>query len=154
MEEIEETRAGVPIAMPISAVVLLILGFVAMPIISNNATEEQLARNVILSAIPFILIFASIVVAFMSIVWYVASRLNDNISEQRYRPIEMVLIGGILLGVILIFQPWIFQLFRVGFFLLLASTIGFILWSHVRPKAKTEEVSDAGEGESGLRIGG
>ena len=65
-------------------------------------------------------------------------RLSDNIAENIYRPIEYVLIGGIVLGVLLMFQPWVFQLFRVGFFMLLLATIGYILWSHVRPGAATE----------------
>jgi mannose/fructose/N-acetylgalactosamine-specific phosphotransferase system component IIC len=153
MENSEETRSGVPRGLPIAAVILLILGFIAMPVINNNATDEQLAKNVILSAIPFILIFASIILAFMTVVWYVSSRLNDNISEKSYRPVEILLIGGILLGVVFIFQPWVFELFRVGFFLLLASTIGFILWSHVRPKPADLDLAQPVEGESGSGSG-
>ena len=134
MEAVEEKKSGVPRGLPIAAVILLILGLIAMPLINNNVSEEQLATNVIISAIPFILIFASILVAFMSLVWFTSSRLSDNISEKIYRPIEYALIGGILLGIFFMFQPWVFQLFRIGFFLLLGSTIGYILWSHVRPK--------------------
>jgi uncharacterized membrane protein len=140
MESAEKKkRSGVPIGMPIAAVVLLVLGLVARPLILNNVSEQQLARNVLLSAIPFILIFAAIVVAFMSVVWFAASRLNENVSQKLYRPIELALMGGILLGIFFMFQPWIFELFRVGFFLLLGSTLGFILWSHVRPKGTHQE---------------
>lgn len=134
MEEAEEKKKGVPIGMPIAAVVLLILGFIAMPLINNNVSDEQLAKNVIIAAVPFILIFASIIIAFMSLVWFASSRLSGNISEKVYRPIEYILIAGIIFGILLMFQPWVFQLFRIGFFLLLGSTIGYILWSHVRPK--------------------
>lgn len=139
MEEAEKKRSGVPRGLPIAAVILLILGLVAMPLIDNNVSEEQLSRNVIIAAVPFILIFASIIIAFMSIVWFASSRLSGNISEKVYRPIEYVLIGGIVLGILLMFQPWVFQLFRIGFFLLLGSTIGFILWSHVRPRESLVE---------------
>ncbi len=144
MEEVEEKRSGVPRGMPIAAVILLILGLIAMPLINNNVSEEQLAKNVIISAIPFILIFASIIVVFMSLVWFASSRLSDNISDKIYRPIEYALIGGILLGIFFMFQPWVFQLFRIGFFLLLGSTIGFILWSHVRPRTAEEKVEIGG----------
>ncbi len=153
MENSEETRSGVPRGLPIAAVITLILGFIAMPVISNNTTDEQLAKNVILAAIPFILIFASIILAFMSFVWFLSSRLNDNISEKLYRPVEILLIGGILLGVVFIFQPWVFVLFRVGFFLLLASTIGFIVWSHVRPKPADLELTAPTKSETGLGSG-
>jgi len=140
MESAEKKkRSGVPIGMPIAAVVLLVLGLVVRPLILNNASEQQLARNVLLSAIPFILIFAAIVIVFMSVVWFVASKLNDNVSQKLYRPVELALMGGILLGIFLMFQPWLFGLFRVGFFLLLGSTLGFILWSHVRPKGVHQE---------------
>ena len=97
MENTEETRSGVPRGLPIAAVILLILGLIAWPIV-DGIPDERLARNVILAAVPFILIFASIIVAFMSFIWWVGSKLNDNVSEKIYRPIEMLLIGGILLG--------------------------------------------------------
>jgi hypothetical protein len=90
--------------MPIAAVAALALGLVVRPIILNNATEQQLARNVFLSAIPFILIFASIVLAFMTLIWFIASRLNDRVAPGAYGAIEKALIGGIVLGVAFIFS--------------------------------------------------
>jgi hypothetical protein len=131
----KQSGGGVPRGMPIAAGILLILGLIAWQVVPNIVTEEQMARNVILAAIPFILVFASIIVAFMSLVWFASFKLSDNISEKVYRPVEYMLIGGILLGVFLMFQPWVFELFRVGFFLLLASIIGYILWSHIKPKS-------------------
>jgi hypothetical protein len=124
--------------MPISGVILIILGIVARPIILANATEEQLNRNVLLSAIPFILIFAAIVIFYMSLIWFLSIRLGGRVAQRIYRPIELGLIGGILLGVIFMFQPWVFVLFRVGFFVLLASTLSYILWSHIRPQGQVE----------------
>jgi hypothetical protein len=130
----KKSNGGVPRGMPISAVILLVLGLIAWQVIPNIVTEEQMARNVLLAAIPFILIFASIIIAFMSLVWFAAIRLSDNIPEKTYRPIEYILIGGIVLGIIFMFQPWVFELYRVGFFLLLISTLLYILWSHIRPR--------------------
>lgn len=139
MENAEiQKSSGVPIGLPISAVILLILGLIANPLIKNNATEEQLARNVILSAIPFILIFAAIIITFMSLIWFMASRLNDRISPRIYQPIEWMLMGGIVFGILLMFQPWVFILFRVGFLMLLVSTLTYILWSHIRPGEGTK----------------
>ena len=132
-------RPRVPIALPISAVVLFILGLIAGPIIDSVATEEQLATNVLLSAVPFILIFVSIILVFITLIVLIASALSNNISERVYRPIERIIIAGIILGVIGMFQPWSFALYRIGFFVLLFSTLGFIVWSHVVPKGAPQE---------------
>ena len=149
MKNDKESKGGVPKGMPIASVVLLLLGLIAIPLINNNVSQEQLARNVIISAIPFILILSSIIVAFMSLVWFASSRLSGNISERVYRPIEYALVGGIVIGIIFMFQPWFFPLFKIGFFLLLAATIGYILWSHIRPRvAELEELGTVPVSES------
>jgi len=129
------SRPHVPLGLPITSVVLFVLGLLAGPLIQAKATEQQLAANVLLNAIPFILISVSIILAFVTVIWIVASALNDNISRRIYRPIEMVLIAGIVLGIAGMFQPWLHILFRGGFYLLLFSTLGFILWTHVRPRS-------------------
>jgi hypothetical protein len=148
MEETgKKSGGGVPRGLPIAGVICLILGIITLQIVPNTFSEEQLANNVILSAIPFILIFASIIIAFMSFVWFVSIRLGGNISEKAYRPIEFLLIGGIVIGALLMFQPWVFRLFQVGFVMLLLSLIGYIVWSHVRPRDPTrvEEIPNVSE---------
>ena len=149
MEETEKkSGGGVPRGLPIAGVICLILGIIALQIVPNAFSDEQLADNVILSAIPFILIFASIIIFFMSLVWFISSRLSGNISEKVYRPIEYVLIGGIVFGALLMFQPWVFQLFRVGFFMLLFSLLLYIVWSHVRPRDPNQSDELAGMSDS------
>lgn len=133
------TRLRIPILLPISIILLLILGFAAEPFIQANATEEQLAQNVLLSAIPFILVFVAIILTFITLIVIAARILNGNITRQQYRPIELALIGGIVLGIFAMFQPWIFGLFKTGFLVLLISTLGFILWSHITPKSTADE---------------
>jgi len=127
-------RPRVPLGLIISIIVMIILGFVAEPTIQAMASEEQLARNVLLSALPFIFFFVSIVLIFIALIILVASILNHNIPHNVYRPVELTTIGGIVLGIVGMFQPWWFGGFRLGFFLLLISTLAFILWSHIVPK--------------------
>jgi hypothetical protein len=142
MEE-ERIITPLPKAMPITATILLLLGIVSTQLVENVFTEEQLARNALLSGIPFVLIFAAIVIYFMSFAWFVSNKLNFRISSRTFQIVERIAIGGIVLGIILMFQPWVFELFRYGFFLLLISTLTFIVWSHVTPSAPEEElVSD------------
>jgi hypothetical protein len=59
-----------------------------------------------------------------------------------------ILIAGIVLGILGMFQPWIFQAYKYGFIVLLFSTLGFIVWSHVTPKREQtqEEASPVSMG--------
>lgn len=127
-------RPQVPLALIGWIVGLLIVGLAAGPLINSLATPQQLVDNVLLNALPFILIFVSILLAFIALIRAVMSVLNHNIPEAVYRPIEQLLIAGIVLGVVGMFQPWLFILYKIGFLVLLISTLGFILWSHVTPK--------------------
>ena len=133
------SRLRVPLWMPITIIITLVLGLAAEPFIRANATEQQLAQNVLLSAIPFILVFVSILLTFILLIVIVARQLNGNIPLRYYRPIEMVIIGGIGLGIFGMFQPWVFGLFKPGFLLLLISTLSFVLWSHVTPRARQDQ---------------
>jgi hypothetical protein len=127
-------RLRIPVGLFIAIAVTLILGVVAKPVILSLTTEKQRDTNVLLSALPFIFIFVSILLAFISLINMSASVLNDNISARIYRAIEGVLIAGIVLGIFGMFQPWLMIFYKVGFLVLLVSTLGFIWWSHIRPK--------------------
>ena len=63
-----------------------------------------------------------------------------------------IIIAGIVLGIVGMFQPWTFAGYRYGFMLLFFSTLAFILWSHVVPKgvhADQVESISIGEFEQG-----
>ena len=148
-----KSRPRVPKGLLIAIAILLILGLISNPIIRSLATPEQLAQNVLLNAIPFILIFAAIILAFIAVIALVADALNNNISQRLYKVIERLLIGGIILGIFGMLQPWLHLAYKYGFLLLLFSTLGFILWSHVTPKreergGEIEQVSTSRYGES------
>lgn len=137
-------RQYVPVKLLIAVVVLLILGLAAGPVIRSSVTEQQLATNVLLSAIPFILVFVAIILTFISLIIIASRVLNHNISASIHRPIEMLTIAGILLGVFGMLQSWSFGLYRISFPLLLIATLGFIFWSHVIPQGTIREVEDLG----------
>src|SRR3989304_947690 len=134
-----KSRLRIPVGLFFAIVVTLILGLVAGPVIKALTTEKQRATNVLLSASPFILIFVAILLAFISMINMSASVLNDNISPRIYRAIETVLIAGIVLGVFGMFQPWLMIFYKVGFIVLLVSTLGFIWWSHIKPKGERRQ---------------
>jgi hypothetical protein len=132
----KKNRVRIPIFLPIAILVCLGLGLVAGPVIQSRATEEQLDTNVLLSAAPFILIFASILLAFITLIVVIAQLLNGRVSRRLYRIIESAIIAGIVLGILGMFQSWVFSFYRYGFFLLLFSTLFFIIWSHVTPASQ------------------
>jgi hypothetical protein len=145
----------VPTGLLISVVITLVVGLAADPIIRANATEQQLTRNVLLSAIPFIFIFVAIILAFISLTWFMATLLNHNISARVHRPIELITIGGIVLGIIGMFQPWSFAAYQYGFYVLLISTLAFILWSHIIPRgAHQDQLGSVSIGEFEQKEGG
>ncbi len=132
-------RLPFPIGLPVAALVLLAVALLLGPVIRNNVPEETLVKNTIINGIPFILIFVAIILAFITSIWALASQLNARVRPTVYSRIETVIIAGIVLGVVGMFQPWAFVLFRWGFHLLLASTIAFIVWSHIRPAGEQRQ---------------
>jgi hypothetical protein len=130
-----KSRLRIPVKLFIAIAITLVLGLAAGPFIKAVTTPKQQATNVLLSAIPFILIFVSILLTFISLINMSASLLNNNISMRMFKTIESVLIAGIALGIFGMFQPWLLILYKIGFMVLLFSTLGFIWWSHIKPKA-------------------
>jgi hypothetical protein len=124
-------RSLIPAKLLVSAAVMLILSPIARPLIETLATKERVSQNVLLSAIPFVLFFVAIMLVYMALIVFAGKLLSNRVSEVVYGIIEYVLIAGIVLGVLGMFQPWLFVLFKISFFLLLLSTLSFILWSHV-----------------------
>jgi hypothetical protein len=127
-------RSLIPVKLLVSAAAVLILSPIARPVIESLATKEQISQNVLLTAIPFVLFFVSLVLVYMALIVFAGKLLSNRIPEGVYRSIEYVLIAGIALGVLGMFQPWLFGLFKISFFVLLLSTLSFILWSHITLK--------------------
>ncbi len=126
-------RPHVPLGLPIAGVILLVGGFLLQPVF-NGLPEDLLKKNVILLGVPFILIFVAIILFYMTLIWFITATLNNRIVQRIYKPIENVIIAGIVLSVIAMFQPWLFIAYRIGFHTLLFFTLTYILWSHVIPK--------------------
>ncbi|MBI3957163.1 MAG: hypothetical protein HY328_00035 [Chloroflexi bacterium] len=84
-------------------------------------------------AATFITGFLIILGLFIYLIRRVSRRYSDRIDATIFARIERVIIAGILLGVVGMFQPWLFVGYKLGFQLLLLSTLAFIVWSHVTP---------------------
>jgi len=127
-------RPLIPLKLLISAAVLFALSFGARPVLEALVPDLQSSRNVLLLAIPFLLVFVPIILGFMSLIVFVSKLLHQRVPERTYKTIEYVFIVGIVLGIVSMFQPWTFLLFKPGFFILFCSLLGFMIWSHVAMK--------------------
>lgn len=133
------SRPRIPFGLLISVAILLILGRISGPLIRANFTEKERAANVFLEALPFILTFVAIILTFITVISLAAGVLNDNIARRTHQVIERIIMFGIVGGVIGMFQPWWFSVYRYSFLFLLISTLSFILWSHIRPKRELRQ---------------
>jgi len=93
-------RFRFPITLPLIATVCLVLGLLAGPFINARATPEQLADNILLSAIPFVLVFVGILLYFITLIVILARLLDNNISPRIHSIILSLLIAGIVLGIL------------------------------------------------------
>ncbi len=115
------------------AIALWVLGIALGPVVEGLDPATR-SGNVIINGLPFILIFIGIIIAFIDFIILLATRLNNKISEKTYVPIERLFIGGILVGIVGMFQPFVIVLYTLGFIVLLISIIGYIVWSHIVPR--------------------
>ena len=140
-------RDLIPLKLLIAAVVLFALSFAARPAIVALASPEQAHNNVLLIAIPFLLIFVPIILGYMAVIVFAGKLIGGRVPETVHRFIEYVFIAGIFLGIFGMFQPWVFFLFKPSFVVLLFCTLGFIFWSHVMAKRATRDGANGGEAE-------
>jgi hypothetical protein len=124
----------IPLKLLIAAVVLLGLSFAATPVLASLVPDLQTSKNVLLLAIPFLMVFVPIILLFMALIVFVSKILYQRVPERAYKSVEYVFIVGIVVGIISMFQPWTFLLFKPGFFILFGSLLGFMIWSHVAMK--------------------
>jgi hypothetical protein len=147
-------RRLIPLKLLIAAAVIFGLSFAARPLISALVPPEVASTDVLIIAIPFLFIFVPIILGYMALIVFVGKLLAQKIPEGVYKAVEYVFIAGIVLGILGMFQPWTFVLFKAGFFVLFGSLLGFMIWSHVMMKrtrrhGSHEAAAEAAAGAAG-----
>lgn len=87
-----------------------------------------------MTAAVFIPMIIGLIVAFGFFIAFVSRKRSGNVKRRTYLTIILVIVGGIIGGIVLMFQPWTPAVFNLGFDLVLISTLAFMVWSHVTPK--------------------
>jgi uncharacterized membrane protein len=92
-----------------------------------------------MTAFQFIPMFVGLVFLYGLFIYFLGRRLYEKVSQRFFLIGVLILIGGIIAGVVLMFQPFNFAGFPVGFWFVLLSLLGFIVWSHVEPRTRRME---------------
>src|SRR5262245_18489312 len=101
------------------AVLLVVTGFFLAPL-AAPAAPGQPPPNLLVTLLPFFLVFGGIILAFITLIILLATLLIGKLDPVWYRRVEIVLIAGIILGVIGMIQPIDVELFKWGFLLVLS----------------------------------
>jgi hypothetical protein len=133
-----EKRFRPPITLLIIAAVLLVVGLV-MNSLMSTLSEDVLRDNLMIMAIPFLAIFIAILLFYIGLINTLMRAFSGHIPPRVYRVLFGAAVVGIVLGVIMMFQPWALAIYRVGFMILLVSLLSFMVISHISPRQKTIE---------------
>jgi hypothetical protein len=123
-----------------AAIIAVLIGLLFPPLVGSLASET-VRNGVLFQSIPFVAFFVGILLLFILLIVLAARRFDNRIPNRAYRPIETVIVAGIVVGVVMLFQPFAFAPYKYGFLVLLASTLLFILWSHVVPKSAKADLT-------------
>ena len=113
------------------AVVFGLLFRAVSPLLFSASLNDQ----VIIQAIPFVGIFAAIILLFILSITLASLRFRRIVPVRTHRPVELLTIAGILIGIVALFQPWHLGPYSFGFGLVLLATLAYIFWSHIEPKS-------------------
>jgi len=106
-------------------VVLIVLRLILPGILQGTAAQVA----------AFLTVFLAILLAFIFFGVFLTSLiLNGQVPRRVYRVVEGIIIAGILLGALGMFQPWLRFGYQYGFSVLFCSTLAFIVWSHITPR--------------------
>lgn len=129
-------RKRLLIGMLIVALGFIVVGVIDTQIVAATLTPQNLADNPLAGGIPFLLIFVGILLSYIDLIIFMATKLNNRVSEKIFRPIERLLIAGIVLGIVGMFQPFVMTFYTLGFIVLFVSLFGYIAWSHIVPRGE------------------
>lgn len=128
-----------PFVLPIVSLLLIAIGIFYGKYILVTIPEKTRIDNVIFIAVPFICYFVAILLVYIFLINLFSQILNHRITQQIYKPINIVIIAGILGGIFMMLQPFTIILYKVSFMVVLVSLLLFIFWSHIIPASVPED---------------
>ena len=114
---------------PLIVGAILVAFFLILRIVLPELLPEESAQWV-----SFFTVVLAILSGFICLIAFASRALSGRVPERLFGLVEMLLIAGIVLGILGMFQPWVQTLYPIGFIVLFASTWMFTLWGYVPPK--------------------
>lgn len=102
----------------------------------------------------FIPMFVGLVVLFGLFIWFLGRRLYERVPQHTFLIGVLILIAGIIGGVVMMFQPFVLEGFKIGFWFVFISLIGFMVWSHVQPRTRPATPRTEAEGAAPVPLAG
>jgi hypothetical protein len=128
-----------PFVLPGISILLAVFGFLYGKFILPTIPEKTQIDNVIVIAVPFICYFVGILLIYIFLINIFMQILNYRIPPKIYKPINFVIIAGIISGIVMMLQPFTIVLFKISFMVVFVSLLLFIFWSHIIPAHVAEE---------------
>ncbi len=122
-----------PKKLLVIAAVLLVLGFLILPVTSKPPAKVT-AMTVLITGIPFLLVFVSILLTYIALIITASRYYSGYLSIKKFNIIFFGCMIGIVLGIFLMFQPVVRTLYTIGFLVLLFSLLSFMVISHISPR--------------------
>jgi hypothetical protein len=97
---------------------------------------------VLITGIPFLLVFVGILLTYISLIVTVSRYYSGYITPKALNPIFYACIVGIVVGIILMFQPIAKVLYTIGFLILLFSLLSFMVVGHITPRREIIEAQE------------
>ncbi len=126
-------RFNPPITLIAIAVVLLASGYIFNGMM-GRFSEDLLRKNMLVYAIPFLAIFVGILLLYIALIVTISRGFSGYLPARIYRPLFTASVVGIVVGVVMMFQPWLLAIYRAGFSVLLISLLSFMVVSHITPR--------------------
>jgi len=128
-----------PFVLLIISVLLVVFGFLYGKFILPTIPEATQIDNVIVIAVPFISYFVAILLVYIFLINLSMQIFNYRISARIYKPVNTLIIAGIIGGILMMLQPFTIVLYKISFMVVLVSLLLFMVWSHITPAHVAEE---------------
>jgi len=97
------------------------------------------ALQVRITAVVAVPLFVAAILEFAFIIALTARTVSGRISYRAFMVGVLTIIAGILIGVVLMFQPISPKPFNLGFDFVLIALLAFNIWSHITPQPRVQQ---------------